>query len=118
MNTATKSATKTRTPAKDGPGPADLVAARSTVRQQFVGAALQMTWQLAVAFLAPVLIGVWLDRSFDVGNLYVFIGLAVAVLLSIAVMWRTLQAANSLPVPKLSEQQKRDIRKSYDEDDE
>lgn len=79
--------------------------------------ALNMSWQLAIVVLVPVIGGVWLDKSFDTSHLYTFIGLAVALLGCIAVMWRTLQAANRLPVPKLTAEQKRQIQKSYEEED-
>jgi hypothetical protein len=41
----------------------------------------------------------------------------IALLASIAVMWRTMQVANRLPVPKLTESQRRAIKKSYEEED-
>lgn len=79
--------------------------------------ALNMSWQLAIAMLVPILIGVQLDKTFDTSHLYVFIGLAIALLTSSAVMWRTMRVANSLPVPKLTTAQKRAIQKQYEEDD-
>ena len=80
--------------------------------------ALNMSWQLAVVVLVPVIGGVALDKKLNTSPVLLLMGLAVALLGSIAVMWRTLQAANKLPVPKLTEEQKRQIQKSYEENDE
>lgn len=80
--------------------------------------AVQMSWQLALVVLVPVIGGVELDKMFKTSYI-LFIGLAVAVLGSVVVMWRTMQAANRLPVPKLTAAQKRAVRKAYEaEDDE
>lgn len=79
--------------------------------------ALNMSWQLAAVVLIPVIAGVQLDKIFDTSFL-LFVGLGVALLGSIAVMWRTMQVANKLPVPKLSAAEKRAVQKSYEEDDE
>lgn len=79
--------------------------------------ALNMSWQLALAVLVPVIAGAELDKSAGTSHLYTFIGLAIAVLVSAVVMWRAMQTANNLPVPKLSAAQKRAIQKQYEEDD-
>jgi uncharacterized membrane protein len=78
---------------------------------------MNMSWQLALVVLVPVIGGVELDKA--TGNSYVFtvIGLVLALVLSAVVMWRAMQAANRLPVPKLTAAQKRAVRKSYEEDD-
>jgi undecaprenyl pyrophosphate phosphatase UppP len=107
----------TPTAAKGGPKPDGLDAARATSRRQFVGMALQMTWQLAVAVLVPVIGGVELDKALNTNLVFTLIGLAVALLCSGLVMWHAMQVANRLPVPKLTAAQKRAIQKSYEEDD-
>ncbi len=76
-----------------------------------------MTWQLAVVVLVPVLGGVELDKATGTSSAYVWVGLGVALLGSILVMWRTVRAANRLPVPKLTASQKRAIQKSYEAED-
>ncbi|HWT55935.1 MAG TPA: AtpZ/AtpI family protein [Candidatus Microsaccharimonas sp.] len=86
-------------------------------RSAFVSLALDMSWQLAVVVLVPMIAGALLDKKFNTSPTFVLIGLAIAVLGSVAVMWRTLQTANSLPVPKLSAAQKRAVQKQYEEDD-
>lgn len=86
-------------------------------RNAFVFMALNMSWQLAIAVLVPVIGGVQLDKALDTSNTFTFVGLAIALIGSIAVMWRTMQTANKLPVPKLTAAQKRQIQKRYEEDD-
>ena len=77
-----------------------------------------MTWQLAIAVIVPIAGGAWLDKRLHAGNLWVFIGLAVALVLSTAVVWRLVQLANRLPVPKLTAKERRKVQKSFEEDDE
>lgn len=86
-------------------------------RSLFLSMALNMSWQLAVVVLVPILAGVRLDKVFSMGSTYVFVGLGVALVGSTAVMWRTMQVANHLPVPKLTAAQKRAIKKSYEDED-
>jgi F0F1-type ATP synthase assembly protein I len=86
-------------------------------RQLFFSSAMNMSWQLALVVLVPVIGGVQLDKAFGTKYICTFIGLGLALLGSGVVMWRTMQAAKSLPVPKLTEAQKREIQKSYEEDD-
>ena len=88
----------------------------SVARQQFLVAAANMSWQLAVVVLVPIIGGVTLDKTFGTA-VYTFIGLAVALIGSGLVMWRAMQAANRLPVPKLTAAQKRAIQQSYEEED-
>jgi len=78
--------------------------------------ALNMTWQLALVVLVPVVLGVQLDKALDT-SFITFIGLGVAFVGSAGVMWRTMQVANRLPVPKLTAAQKRAVQKSYEEED-
>ena len=90
----------------------------SAARQQFLVLAATMSWQLAVVVLVPIIAGVELDKHTNSASTYLFVGLAVAVVGSVLIMWRTMQAANALPVPKLSAAQKRAIKKSYEDEDE
>ncbi len=86
-------------------------------RGQFVGMALNMSWQLAIAVLVPILAGVKLDKALRSGYTFTYVGLGLALIGSVAVMWRTMQAANRLPVPKLTAEQKRAIKKAYEDED-
>ncbi len=79
-------------------------------------AALNMSWQLAIVVLLPVIGGVTLDKHFGTA-VYTYIGLGVALIGSGVVMWRTMQVANRMPVPKLTPAERRKVQKSYEEDD-
>jgi hypothetical protein len=84
----------------------------------FIVMALNMSWQMAIVFLVPVIGGVKLDKHYDTNYLFTFIGLGVATVGSGLVMWRTLKLANNMPVPKLTAAQKRKIQKEYELEDE
>lgn len=83
----------------------------------FLGAVLDMSWQLAVAVLVPVIGGAQLDKKLGTSHVFLFMGLALAIALSILVMWHSLQAANKLPTPNLTPAQKRAIKKAYEDED-
>ena len=87
------------------------------VRQHFLLMAGNMTWQLALVVLVPIYGGMELDKHLTSSNIYLFIGLALAVVGSALIMWRTMQIANRLPVPKLTAAQKRAIQKSFEDED-
>lgn len=90
----------------------------AAMRGRFVGMAVNMFWQLAVAVLVPLIAAVQIGKHFHAETAGVAIGLALAVAASTLVMWRTMQAAANLPVPKLTDAQKRAVKKQYEEDDE
>jgi hypothetical protein len=79
--------------------------------------ALEMSWKLAIAVLVPIIAGVYIDKAAETDRLFLFIGLAVAAAGSSAVMWQMMQKANSLPVPKLSAAEKRQVQQRYEEED-
>lgn len=83
----------------------------------FIVMALNMSWQLAVVVLLPVIGGAELDKAAGT-SVYLFIGLGLAVVGSAGVMWHAMQVANRLPVPKLTDAERRRIQKQYEEDDE
>jgi len=94
-----------------------LAAIASSQRSVFLNLVVNMTWQLAAVVLVPILVGVKLDKVFGTHDTLTFVGLGLALLGSIAVMWRAMQTANRVPVPKLTDAQKRAIKKSYEEED-
>ncbi|HSW79488.1 MAG TPA: AtpZ/AtpI family protein [Candidatus Saccharimonadales bacterium] len=110
---------KSHNKSADGSGviDADFANKSKTATGLFINMALTMAWQLALVVLVPIIIGVKIDKSAHTGSTFTYIGLGVAVLGSIAVMWRTLQVANKAPVPKLTEKQKRAVKKSYEDED-
>jgi hypothetical protein len=87
------------------------------MRRNFLVYAANMSWQLAIVVVLPIAGGAMIDRHNGSGHLWVFIGLGLAAVLATGVMWRTVQLASHLPVPKLTDAQKRAIQKSYEEDD-
>ncbi len=119
MSTLHKPAIQAPTSLRGGQTESDLsVSEKATpVRQQFVSAALNMSWQLAVVVLVPIIGGVEIDKAIGSDEVFTFIGLAIAIIGSGFVMWRTMRAANRLPVPKLSASEKQAIKKSYEEED-
>jgi hypothetical protein len=96
---------------------ADIGVAGNNGKQAFVAAAITMSWQLAIVVLIPIIAGVKLDKAAGTSDIYTLCGLGIAIIGSGVVMWRAAQAANRLPVPKLTAAQKRAIQKSYEEDD-
>lgn len=95
----------------------ELARLSKSATSQFLNMALNMSWQLAAVVLVPIFVGVKLDKAFGTNETLTFVGLGLAVVGSIAVMWHALQAANKLPVPKLTDAQKRKIKKSYEDED-
>lgn len=88
-----------------------------TNKQEFFAAFTNMSWQLAVVVLVPIIGGSLLAKKFGNNEVFVFIGLAIAIVGSVLVMWRTVQAANKLPVPKLTAKEKQAVKKAYEEED-
>src|SRR6478735_6781257 len=104
MSTSSKPATLPPTTGKGGQKSASLDEAGATVKRQFVNLALTMMWQLAVVFLVPVVVGAQIDKAQDNGSRYVYVGLALATVGSVLVMWRAMKVANQMPVPKLNDE--------------
>lgn len=119
MSNTHRPALHTPTSVRDDAGhTADKSEGNADARRQFAVYALNMSWQLAVAVLVPLLGGVVLDKKLGTAPICTLVGLAIALIASAVVMWQAMQAANQLPVPKLTDEQKRKIQKSYEEDDE
>lgn len=114
MSKTSKSAAKKPTPREGDPKAPQQA---SNARSVFLVAAANMSWQLAIVVLLPVVAGVQIDKKLGSGHAWLFVGLAVALVGSVLVMWRTMQIANRLPVPKLTAAEKRAIQKQYEEDD-
>ena len=106
------------TPQSSGGNDSDQSVDSSRQQGQFVRLALTMAWQLALVVLVPVFIGVQLDKHFGTSFAWTFVGLGVALVGSAFVMWRALQQANHLPVPKLTDSQRRAVQEQYKQDDE
>ena len=66
----------------------------------FVGMALDMSWRLAIVVLVPVIGGFKLDQRLDTVPLLTITGFLLAMVGMALVLWRMLQQANQVPVPK------------------
>ncbi len=118
MTVSHKPAINAPTSTKGADTPSTLDQKTTAGRQQFLAAALTMSWQLAVVVLVPIIGGVELGKKLGATSAWTFAGLGLALIGSGLVMWQAMQAANRLPVPKLTEAQKRAVQKSYEEEDE
>jgi F0F1-type ATP synthase assembly protein I len=72
----------------------------------FMGMALDMSWRLAVVVLVPIIGGYYLDQAFDTSPLLVIIGFVLAMTGMGFVMKQTVDAANKMPVPKATNDNK------------
>jgi hypothetical protein len=108
---------KMKTSAAHPPQPTATSDQTAASKSVFLVLALTMSWQLAFVVLVPVVAGVQLDKALNSQHTWTFVGLGLAVIGSIGVMWSTMQRANRLPVPKLTAAQKRAVQKQYEEDD-
>ena len=77
-----------------GPRPeksASKLAQISDAKQQFLDATLNMSWQLAVTIIVPVVIGVQLDKHFNTSPSYTLAALFLAVTLAAYVVVKTVR---------------------------
>jgi F0F1-type ATP synthase assembly protein I len=81
----TPSPTTPETPTNQG------VATSQQARKQFYGAALNMSWQLAVVVLVPIVGGYQLDKALDSVPFLTVVGFFIAMAGTAVVMWRQLQ---------------------------
>ena len=79
---------KTANPRTDGS--ADRLAQIADAKQQFMDAAINMGWQLAVTIIVPVIIGVRLDDHFHSAPAWTLGALFLAVFMSCGVVWKAL----------------------------
>jgi len=88
-----------------------------SAKTQFFGLIIDMSWQLAITVIVPILLGVYAGKKVGAEVALTIVGLVVALILSTLVMVRVYKKANSLPVPKLTEKERAAVKKSYEEDD-
>ncbi len=98
--------TKTKAPRKT-PSPAETAKPHVSVGSKannptavFIGAALDMSWRLAIVVLVPIIGGFELDQKLDMTPLLTITGFILAMIGMGLVMWRTLQQVNGMPTPK------------------
>lgn len=78
----------TTTPARDE---VDLYLAGVNAKQQFIGSAVSMGWQLALMVIVPVIIGVQLDDHFHASPSYTLAALVLAAMGCIKVVSNTIK---------------------------
>ena len=97
--------TETTTPPTPSPTPSTnnskvTVGKPENPQSVFVGMALDMSWRLAAVVLVPIIGGYELDSHLGTTPLITVVGFIIAMVGAGLVMWRTVQTANKLPVPK------------------
>jgi len=90
MSKSEKPATKPTSNKRESPKDTELQKVTQARRQFFV-AGLNMSWQLAIVVLVPVIGGHKLDERFSSTPLWTFIGLGLALLLMFFILKRQLQ---------------------------
>ena len=91
MGKAAKRSSKTTTALRD---PTEDYLAALEAKQQFIGTVMNMGWRLAITFLAPVIIGAWLDKRYDTSPSYTITALFIAIAGSVMVVWNTVKEVN------------------------
>jgi F0F1-type ATP synthase assembly protein I len=91
----TKAPKQTPSPSSKGQTRAVADKASSTV---FVSMVFDMSWRLAIVVLVPIIVGVELDHYFKAGYSYVIVGLVVALILAVLVVYRSYLEANKVSV--------------------
>jgi len=98
--------TKTTAPGKT-PSPAETAKPHSVVGDQpksptmvFIGAALDMSWRLAIVVLVPVIGGFALDQHFNTSPLWSITGFVLAAAGMFIVIKQMLRAVSQIPVVK------------------
>lgn len=61
----------------------------------FLGAVLDLSWQMIVVVLVPIIVGNKLDNSLNVKPLFTILGLVIAVVGSVAVIRSAVKRADS-----------------------
>jgi len=82
--------TRRKTSAPHIDGSAERLAQIADAKQQFMDAAINMGWQLAVTIIVPVIIGVRLDDHFHSSPAWTLGALFLAVFMSCGVVWKAL----------------------------
>lgn len=101
---------------KHGIDSSDAEHAKSAARQQFVGAALNMSWQLAVVVLVPIFAGVQLDKHFDMVPVWTIAGFVVAVAGFAGVVWKAYVTFNQ-PVTQADIEHAKRLREQEEDDE-
>jgi F0F1-type ATP synthase assembly protein I len=91
--------TTSTTPNGGDSKPADFDQQVAAAKQNFIASAMNMSWQLAVVVLVPIIGGFKLDEHLHMAPLLTIVGFLVAMGGMALVLWQQLQRLS--PVPKL-----------------
>ena len=94
-------------------GKTSLEPGKQSVTSLFFSMGLDMSWRLALSVLIPIIGGVELDSHFKSGPIFLVVGFALAIALSIVTIRRTLKLANNLPFAEIT----KGLKKVEDDDD-
>ena len=72
----------------------------ASITSVFFAMGLDMSWRLALSVLVPIVGGAQLDKHFKTSPIMLIIGFAVAILLTIFTIRRTLALTKELPFVK------------------
>lgn len=97
MNTTAQPATKPTATSS----PVSATSEDQNFRQAYYGAVLNMSWQLAVVVLVPVLGGHWLDGHYHTAPLWLLVGFGIAIAGMVLTVWR--QYRNLSPASPVKE---------------
>jgi hypothetical protein len=76
------------------------------VRQQFMGAVLNLSWRLALTVLIPLIGGIQLDKKFDSSPSYTLTGFMLAIVFGCMAVWQTVKEVNALQAEEAKEKKK------------
>lgn len=82
---------QTSSPAPGAPNTSAEVEKVKSDRHVFIAAVTNLTWQMAVVVLVPIVGGIQLDKKFETTPLLTIIGFIVTTLAVGVVLWRQLQ---------------------------
>lgn len=60
-------------------------------KRAFIATTLNMSWQMAVAFLVPVFLGTMADKKFDAEPIWTIVGFAIALASVTLIVWRQMK---------------------------
>jgi predicted F0F1-ATPase subunit len=64
-------------------------------RNRFIGVTFGMGWRMAITFMVPVALGIWLDDLTDSTPSYTITAVFLGVAASAAVVWNTVKSVNA-----------------------
>jgi F0F1-type ATP synthase assembly protein I len=98
--TETKTPETTPSPASAASNSKVTVGKPENPKSVFAAMAMDMSWRLALAVLVPIIGGYQLDSRLGTTPMITLLGFVVAMAAAGLVMWRTMQVANKMPVPR------------------